>query len=157
MEDHKVKPRTHYRVLVVEDYYPLAETIKDMLLIATYDVVGVVATADDAVTSAQRLRPDLVLMDISLRGSRDGVDAASEIADRLGIWSLFVSGSSSPETESRAANFLHAGFIGKPICQRALIAAIDAVRNGSLLSVAVKTVQAKPNHDHPHLLSAICS
>lgn len=128
MKDCNLESRANYRILLVEDEELIAVTVKDVLSSAGYDVVGVVATADDAVSLSQELRPDLVLMDVNLRGERDGVDAASEIVERLGIRSLFVSSMSCPETKARAALFLNAGFLNKPVRQQALVSAIDEIR-----------------------------
>lgn len=124
----QIKSRAEYRILLVEDDALVAETVNDVLSAVGYAVVGLAATADDAVRLAEELRPDLVLMDINLRGSRDGVEAASEIAQRLGISSLFVTAMSSSEIKARTALFLNAGFLLKPVRQLALTSAIDASR-----------------------------
>src|SRR2546429_6122365 len=79
------------RILIVEDNYFVAHQCENALLDAGYEIVGAVATADDAVRAATDCRPELVLMDIYLPGKRDGVDAALEILQRFGIRSIFAS------------------------------------------------------------------
>ncbi len=129
--------RAKYRVLVVEDSCLLAESAKDALMAAGYAVVGTAATCDDAISLAREHRPDLVLMDIELGGERDGIDAAREIARRLGIPSLFLSGTTSLATRARAGVVSNLGFLNKPTPDEALIAAIDAVRTQATMRGAL--------------------
>ena len=77
------------RILIVEDNHFVAHQCESALLDAGYEIVGTVATAEDAVRAAMDCRPDLVLMDIYLPGKGDGVDAAIEILQRFGIRSIY--------------------------------------------------------------------
>ncbi|MFC7610451.1 response regulator [Teichococcus aestuarii] len=89
------------RVLVVEDEYFVALYAEDALASAGFEVVGVAATAEEAVEIARAERPDLVLMDIRLTGARDGISAAAEIRSSLGIPSLFATAHSDAATRAR--------------------------------------------------------
>ena len=71
-------------------------------------------TADDAVAGAIRHRPDVVMMDVMLRGSRDGIDAAGEILERTGIRSLFMTAVDAPAVRRRAAEVQALGLLLKP-------------------------------------------
>jgi DNA-binding NarL/FixJ family response regulator len=64
--------------------------LQDELTAAGFEVVGVAASAEQAVGIAERERPGTVLMDIRLRGARDGVDAALEISQCFKIRSVFA-------------------------------------------------------------------
>ena len=66
----------------------VAMDIEAAVIKAGHKVVGFAGTAERAVTLADEMRPDLVLMDIRLPGDRDGVDAAIEIRQRFDIPSL---------------------------------------------------------------------
>jgi CheY-like chemotaxis protein len=113
------------RVLIVEDEYLVALTAEDALLDAGYTVVGIAASAEEAVKLAEVERPDLVLMDIRLVGQRDGIDAAAEIRARFGIFSLFATAYSDPATRTRgdaAASPL--GWLAKPYPPTALTDAV---------------------------------
>ena len=117
------------RILIVEDEWFIASEIENILREATYDVVGIAATADDAVRLAVAERPDLVLMDIRLSGPRDGIAAAVEINARLGIRSLYVTAHSDPHTRSRGEAAEPLGWISKPIFGDELVAAVrDALQ-----------------------------
>lgn len=91
-------------------------------------VVGFAGTADRAVELADELRPDLVLMDIRLRGERDGIDAAIETRERFDIPSLIISAHSDAWARERATPAQVLGFIPKPF-DRALL---EAGLNGAL-------------------------
>ena len=67
------------RVLVVEDEHIVAMGIKKMLKSLGYQVTGIASTGEDAISKAESTFPDLVLMDIMLKGNVDGIEAAREI------------------------------------------------------------------------------
>jgi two-component system, response regulator PdtaR len=103
-----------HRVLIVEDEIFIQLDLERELIAAGFTVVGITDTADDAVRLAARENPDVVLMDVRLRGTRDGVDAALEIWERLGIRSLFISGNIDQALMARAAAAEPLGFVHKP-------------------------------------------
>lgn len=102
-------------VLIVEDEYIVAMTMQSELADAGYDVVGLAATADRAVELAAGNRPDVILMDLRLKGTGDGVDAAFRIHDK-GIKSavIFVTGSAEPQSLARIAQDHPDGIVFKP-------------------------------------------
>ena len=100
----------------------------DIELAAGHQVVGFAGTAERAVALADELHPDLVLMEIRLRGERDGVDAAIEIRHRFDIPSLIISAFSDAQTRERAGPARVLGFISKPF-DRALL---EIALNGGL-------------------------
>ena len=79
------------RVLVVEDENFVAAEMEQWLVEAGHEVVGVVSSAEAAIDLAEQSLPDIVIMDIRLAGSKDGVYAAQQIYTSLGIRSLFSS------------------------------------------------------------------
>jgi two-component system, response regulator PdtaR len=116
------------RILIVEDEMFVAMDIELVVEKAGHQVVGFAGTADRAVALADELHPDLVLMDIRLRGERDGVDAAIEIRQRFDIPSLIISAFSDAPTRERAGPARVLGFISKPF-DRALL---EIALNGGL-------------------------
>ena len=115
------------RVLVVEDEWLISIQLEQTLAAAGFEVVGTAASAATAVALAGRERPDLVLMDIRLRGPADGIEAAREIADRFGIRSLFVSAhGSDPATVARGSSVSPAGWLPKPFTEAELLRAVRA-------------------------------
>jgi CheY-like chemotaxis protein len=117
-----VQPRR--RILIVEDDYFVAMDIERWLLDENFDIVGIAGSADEAINLAEAQRPDLILMDIRLGGSRDGVQAATEILSTNGIRCIFVSAFADPLTRSRAAPCNPFGWIEKPFKREDLLRAI---------------------------------
>ena len=83
------------KILIVEDESITAMDVAHMLRGWGWDVVGIAATGGDAIEQALSLRPDVVLMDIRLRGIMDGVSAAQRIHTRLDIPVIYVEHSRS--------------------------------------------------------------
>jgi DNA-binding response OmpR family regulator len=118
----------HPRVLIVEDEGLVALNIEGALAEAGFDIVGVQDTEDEAVTTAQRLQPDVVLLDITLREG-DGISAAKRIRLSVETVIIFISGNSDPRTLAAAAEIGPAGFIRKPFVTETLAKSVaDAIR-----------------------------
>jgi DNA-binding response OmpR family regulator len=71
---------TEPRALIVEDEILIAEELKERLSRLGFSVIAAVDTADEGIAIATRERPDLVVMDIRLKGEKDGIQAAREIS-----------------------------------------------------------------------------
>lgn len=67
-------------ILVVEDDFVIARLIAESLKDLGYGLAGMVASGEEAVKKAAETHPDLILMDIRLKGSIDGIEAAEQIA-----------------------------------------------------------------------------
>ncbi len=113
------------RILIVEDELFVAMDIELVVQKAGHQVVGFAGDAERAVALAEELHPDLVLMDIRLRGERDGIDAAIEIRDRFDIPSLIISAHSDAGARERAKPARVLGFIPKPFDRRVLEVALN--------------------------------
>jgi CheY-like chemotaxis protein len=118
--------RASRRILIVEDNHFVARQCESILTDAGYEVLDIVAAADDAVRVALERRPQLVLMDIYLPGRRDGVDAAIEIFKRCGIRSIFTSAPADPAAETLAAAARPLGWLRKPFSDKKLIATVES-------------------------------
>ena len=118
------------RVLVVEDEAIPARAAAVMLGHIGCDVAAIVDTGEDAVDAAYREHPDLVLMDIRLKGPMDGIEAAGLIRERLGIPIVFVSAYLAEELEERRDAIDESEFLSKPIDEQALAAGVRRVFRG---------------------------
>jgi CheY-like chemotaxis protein len=118
------------RVLVVEDEAIPARAAAVMLGHIGCDVAAIVDTGEDAVEAAYREHPDLVLMDIRLKGPMDGIEAAGLIRERLGIPIVFVSAYLAEELEERRDAIDESEFLSKPIDEQALAAGVRRVIRG---------------------------
>ena len=112
-------------ILVVEDEAVVREYIRGTLETLGYRVPATVANGRDAVTRAEKLRPDLVLMDIRLKGEIDGIEAASQIGAVYGIPVVYLTSYADEETLNRAKMTNPAGYIMKPFNEQELRATIE--------------------------------
>ena len=110
--------RARLRVLIVEDEALLAMDMEFSLTQSGFDVVGIADTEREAVLLVDQQRPDLILMDITLRDG-DGLAVARAIADRKAKI-VFVSASSDPATLAAAEALRPLGFIRKPYASHEL-------------------------------------
>ncbi len=113
------------RILVVEDERIIALDLKRRLERYGHRVVGLAATADEALQMTAAERPDIVLMDIMLTGSTDGVSAATEIRRQYGIPVIFLTAYADEATIQRAKIAEPVGYVLKPFKERELHTTID--------------------------------
>ena len=116
-------------VLIVEDEYlislGLTAQIEDMGL----KVCATADSADAAVIQAQTHRPAIILMDVRLRGERDGVDAAQAIFHTVGSKIIFITGSREQKMIDRIDQDHPFAVLFKPISDKQLQATVnDAMR-----------------------------
>jgi CheY-like chemotaxis protein len=103
------------RVLIVEDEVINAMALAEMIPGWGCLVVDVVTSGEEAVLAAEREKPDVVLMDIHIHGSIDGLNAAREIIDRLGIPVIFMTGYDDEKTIRAAEELKPLAFLVKPL------------------------------------------
>lgn len=116
--------RTGARVLIVDDERLIAEAMEMTLEDVGCSVCGIAATAEQAVALAQQCRPDVVLMDVRLKGRRDGIEAAADIRRLLGTPIVFITGSGDPATMKRMREFDNALILAKPVMPETLTQAL---------------------------------
>jgi PAS domain S-box-containing protein/putative nucleotidyltransferase with HDIG domain len=113
------------RILLVEDEAVVALDIRNRLNSLGYEVVGTVASGEEAVNVAGSLFPDLILMDIMLEGEMDGVEAAAAIKDKHNIAIIYLTAYADADTLQRAKITEPFGYIIKPFEDRELSTTIE--------------------------------
>ncbi len=108
------------RVLLVEDEIIIARDIYNMLIHTGYEVVAVVNTAAEAIQKAEKLKPDVVLMDIMLESKRAGIDAANYIYFNIGIPIIYMTSYTDKVTVEKAIKSEPFGYLLKPFEEREL-------------------------------------
>lgn len=103
------------RIFVVEDSGIVAQDIERRLQALGHQVCGRAASCAEAIEAVHATRPELVLMDIMLRGAGDGIEAATVIRDRLHIPVVFLTASSDAATLLRAREAGPYGYLTKPV------------------------------------------
>lgn len=101
-------------VLVVEDESIVAKDIQNSLKKLGYSVPSVENTGEDAIDAAGQYKPDLILMDIMLKGEISGIDAAEQIRKRYQIPVIFLTAYADESTLSKAKVTEPYGYIIKP-------------------------------------------
>jgi two-component system, cell cycle response regulator len=112
-------------ILLVEDEGIVAQDLKEVLERLGYRVVGVAAEGVQAVYLAEELQPQLIVMDVSLRGEIDGIQAARMIQERAHVPVIFLTGHGDPATLERAISTGPLGYIVKPFQEIELRCAIE--------------------------------
>lgn len=102
------------RILVVEDEAIVATDIRRILDGLGYNVVGTASSGKAAIEAAQKNKPDLVLMDIVLKGEMDGIEAAEQIHSELNIPVVYLTAYADDEILKRAKVTEPFGYIVKP-------------------------------------------
>ncbi|MGD1929829.1 MAG: EAL domain-containing protein [Leptolyngbyaceae cyanobacterium] len=101
-------------ILVVEDEGLISLDIETHLLNLGYQISGIAETGQASIEKALEARPDLILMDIRLKGEMDGIEAASAITAQLDVPIIFLTAFADPETLKRAKQISPFGYILKP-------------------------------------------
>jgi PAS domain S-box-containing protein len=102
------------RILIVEDNRVVARDIERQLMRIGHSVVGMTGRGEDAVQLALSTQPELVLMDIRLEGTVDGVDAAEQIRRHCHVPVVFLTAYADDETVRRASLTEPFGYLLKP-------------------------------------------
>jgi two-component system cell cycle sensor histidine kinase/response regulator CckA len=113
------------RILVVEDERVVALALEKCLTQLGHEVVALVTSGQEAVKKSEALQPDLVLMDIRLKGDMDGIEAAIRIHNTFNTPILYLTAYSDDSTLERAREANPYGYILKPFEEKALKSAIE--------------------------------
>jgi signal transduction histidine kinase len=131
------------RVLIVEDEGVVALDMRAQVTDFGYDVVGIAQSGTEAIEDAERLDPDVVLMDIRLRGQMDGVTAAKRIHQSTDVPIIFVTAFADESTLRRVEADDPAAYVMKPFDERALGVAIHTVLRQSRLTRRIRDNQRR--------------
>jgi PAS domain S-box-containing protein len=135
------------RILVVEDEWLVAQGIAESLAEVGYEVVGMAASGEETLRLAAEAHPDLVLMDILLKGDMDGIEAAEHLRRRFNLPVVFLTAYADPQTLGRAKVTEPFGYLLKPFEVREL---------HSVIEIALYKARAEKRLQHLHqILHAI--
>jgi PAS domain S-box-containing protein len=119
------KTGTTFRIMIVEDELIVAQNLENQLKKLGYEVPAVVNSGKEAILKAAKIKPHLVLMDIKLSGSMDGIDAADQIHTRFRIPVVYLTAYADEETLQRAKATDPFGYILKPFEMKKLHSTIE--------------------------------
>jgi len=112
-------------ILVVEDEIIIAMELESRLQEIGYGISGIAATGEEAIKKAAETKPDLVLMDIMLKGKMDGIQAAQRIESQFQLPVIFLTANTDPATIQRAKLSSPFGYLIKPFEEEAFKVTIE--------------------------------
>jgi PAS domain S-box-containing protein len=131
------------QIVIVEDERIVAEDIKRTLQNLGYDVPAVASTSEEAINKVSETRPDLVLMDIMLKGATNGIDTARHIHAQLGIPVVYLTAYSDKKILEKAMATDPYGYIVKPFSDRELLTTIESALSKHQLEKKLVASEAK--------------
>ncbi|MDW3209348.1 MAG: LytTR family transcriptional regulator DNA-binding domain-containing protein [Reichenbachiella sp.] len=112
-------------VLIVEDELIIANDLQDILESNNYHVIGIAKSYDLAINKLSTKQPDIVLLDIQIDGSKDGIDLANTIRNEYEIPFVFISSHTDRATLDRAKKSKPNGFLVKPFEDEDVFVAVE--------------------------------
>ncbi|QTA78264.1 Two component system response regulator/histidine kinase [Desulfonema limicola] len=113
------------KIMIVEDEALIADDIKEVLILQDYEITAITDSGEEAVKKAGQTQPDIILMDIRLKGQMDGITAAEKIGAAYNIPVIYLTAHSDNEILERAKFSNPCGFLLKPFRDDELRAAIE--------------------------------
>ena len=117
------------KILIVEDEILVAVSLKKTLEFYGYNVPAIAVSGEEAINFVKNYHPDIVLMDITLKGRMDGIEAAEHISNQFDIPIIFITAHSSKDIIEKAKKVKHFGYITKPFNERHLSNVINMALN----------------------------
>lgn len=102
------------KIFIVEDESIVAKDIQNSLVRLGYEVLGIANNGADAIEKVVELEPDLVLMDIMIKGNLTGIEASEKIKEQINVPVIFLTAYADEGTLSRAKVTEPYGYILKP-------------------------------------------
>ncbi|MEO7767053.1 MAG: response regulator [Ferruginibacter sp.] len=116
---------TSIKILVVEDEMIIAAKISMQLTSLGYEVTGILPRGEQAIQQVKENKPDIILLDINLKGVLDGIETARQVQQFADIPIIYLTANSDEATFNRAKPTKPAAFISKPFKQLDLQRAIE--------------------------------
>jgi len=102
-------------IFIVEDDAFQAFFLEKMISRLGYDIIGKSSSGEQAVQLTVQLKPDIILMDISLEGLMDGIEAARIIQESISAKIIYITGSSDDYHRKRAEETDYSDYLIKPV------------------------------------------
>jgi len=116
-------------LLIVEDEIIFAKDLKITIEKMGYNVIGIESSGEQAIKKVAETKPDLILMDIILKGDMDGIEATHQIWERFKIPVVYITAHSDEGTMGRLKESPNAGFLIKPVFSNALQQILETTTN----------------------------
>lgn len=147
------------KILIVEDELLIAKGLARKLEKLEYVVVGIASSSEAALQKVEETKPDLILMDIVIKGDMDGIETTKLIQEKFNIPVIYVTAYADDETLERAEETESYGYILKPFKEREVHAAIKIAlkKHQSTLQIQQSLEQAQILKDEKSRFLSIAS
>lgn len=126
------------RALIIEDEILIAEELRERLSLLGFTVIAAVDSAEEGIAIAIRERPAMILMDIRLKGQKDGVQAAEEIRQQVDVPVVYLTAHSDRLTVDRVKRTEYDGFVLKPFRAHELRSTIEIAMQRHVIRIKQK-------------------
>ena len=116
-------------VLIVEDELIIAEDLRGILESLEYEVCGIALSAREAMVLLEEHAPDLALLNIEIKGGKDGIELAAQIREQYKLPYIFLTSYADRATLQRAKEVYPYGYLVKPFLEQDIHAAIEVALN----------------------------
>lgn len=141
------------RILIVEDDVNISENIEEILQLLGYVNIDIANSANQAIKVVKKYRPDMVFMDIKLKGDKDGIELGEIIQQMVDAPIVYVTSYSDPAIIERAKRTHPAGFIVKPFNSNDIHAMVEIVLYNQRTRPAVVDHGASAPEISPYLVT----
>jgi len=115
------------KILIIEDETLISLDLKNKMERRGYRVLPIAVSAAQAVELAIQERPDVVLVDVVLKGAQDGIDAACAIVEKYAVPILFITGNVQFLDDERLKKIPVYRILGKPPIEKVLMESIEGL------------------------------
>jgi DNA-binding LytR/AlgR family response regulator len=144
---------TLIKILVVEDEMIIGAKISMQLTSLGYEVTGILPRGEEAIQHAKENKPDIILLDINLKGKLDGIETAIELQHQAAIPIIYITANSDEATFNRAKSTKPYAFITKPFKQLDLQRAIELTISRMADNTGGLHTTNKPEDEQSFILS----
>ncbi|WPR74826.1 LytR/AlgR family response regulator transcription factor [Algoriphagus sp. NG3] len=141
------------RILIVEDDISIAENIQEILELLGYVNTDIANSANQCIKIIKKNRPDLIFMDIKLKGDKDGIELGEIVKQMVDAPLVYVTSYSDPTIIERAKRINPAGFIVKPFNTNDIHAIVEIVLYNKRTKPVTETAAVSPPSDSPYLVT----
>jgi two-component system, response regulator PdtaR len=113
------------KILIVEDDAIIAMDMEQVLSRKGYKIIGRVDRGEKAIAAVEEKKPDIVLMDINIKGSINGIEVAKKLLDEIGVKVIYVTAYSDVTMKERAFETEPVGYLIKPVRETELIGMVE--------------------------------
>jgi PAS domain S-box-containing protein len=142
------------KILIVEDEAIIAQDLKSTLSHLDYQVVGMVSSGEDAIAILEQSEADVILMDIRIKGTINGIETTEQINKRFDVPVIFLTAYADEKTMEQIKGIDAYGFIVKPASEQTIQGSIDLALFKHSLNLKLREREERLEHLN-HVLKAI--